>query len=274
MKTDSRLNSFKLVAMALAVSFLFVSTSCDKGSNENSPELPPAESLMMSFSDFDAPRGDAKASGEPHLNFNYAFTSLVFWSGASAITMALPVAAYGYALEQDPVSLGDNSWEWKYDFQWSGLSYTATLTATRINNEEFSVEMLIALAATPDQGVRWFDGVVRYDHTQANWTIYRDGSIEVLEIAWTKDFELGDASLLYTYVEAEMVETGSYIRYEYAPLEVYDASFTVSRSTGTTLIQWNTSNKEGRVQDEAKFGDAEWNCWDSLEMGLVDKVCD
>jgi hypothetical protein len=32
--------------------------------------------------------------------------------------------------------------------------------------------------------------------------------------------------------------------------------------------------KEGRVQDEAKFGDAEWNCWDSLEMGLVDKVCE
>ena len=274
MKANNRLNSFRLAAIVLAASFLFVSTSCDKGPSENSPELPPLESLMMSFSDFDAPRADVKASGEPHLNFNYAFTSLVFWSGASAITMALPVAAYGYVLEQDPVSLGENSWEWESDFQWKGISYIATLTTTRINNEEFSLEMLIAASATPDQGVKWFDGVVRYDHTRANWTIYRDGSIEVLEVEWTKDYELGDASLLYTYVEPALLETGSYISYEYATLEVYDASFTVSRSTGTTLVQWNTSSKEGRVQDEAKFGDADWHCWDSLEMGLADKVCE
>ena len=258
----------------LAVSLIIVSTSCDKEPVENRPELPPLESLMMSFSDFDAPRGDVKASGEPHLNFNYAFTSLVFWSGASAITMALPVTAYGYALEQDPVSLGEDSWEWESDFQWNGISYTATLTTTRINNDEFSLEMLIAASATPDQGVRWFDGVVRYDHTRANWTIYKDGSIEVLEVEWTKDYELGDASLLYTYVEPALLETGSYISYEYAPLEAYDASFTVSRSTGTTLVQWNKTSKEGRVQDEAKFGDAEWNCWDTLENGLVDKVCE
>ena len=137
--------------------------------------------LMMSFSDFDAVRGETKASGEPHLHFNYAFRSLVFWSGASAVTMALPVAAYAYALEQGVEYLGDNSWEWAYSFHWSGLDYTATLTATRINNEEFSLEMLITLSSMPEQGVKWFDGIVRYDHTQANWTIYRAGSIDVLD---------------------------------------------------------------------------------------------
>ena len=274
MKTNNKLIVNRPVAILLAITLLIVSTSCDNEPAENRPELPPLESLMMTFADFDGPIALTKASGEPHLHFNYAFTSLVFWSGASALTMALPVAAYTYALKQGVEYLGDNSWEWNYSFQWSGLNYTATLTATRINNEEFSLEMMIASSATPDQGVRWFDGVVRYDHTQANWTIYKDGSIEVLEVAWAKDFELGDASLLYTYVEPALVETGSYISYDYAPPEVYDASFTLSRSTGTTLIQWNTSSKEGRVQDEARFGDAEWNCWDSLEMGLVDKVCE
>ncbi len=274
MKTDRGLKIFRLSAILMVVSLLIVSTSCDTEPVENRPELPPVESMMMSFSDFNEVIGDTKASGEPHLHFNYAFSSLVFWSGASALTMALPVAAYGYALEQGVEYLGENSWEWAYSFQWSGLDYTATLTATRINNEEFSLEMLIAPSAEPDQGVRWFDGVLRYDHTMANWTIYRDGSIEVLEIAWSKDFELGDASLLYTYVEPENLETGSYLRYDYAPLEAYDASFAVTRSTGTTLIQWNTSSKEGRVQDEAKFGDAEWNCWDSLENGLIDLSCE
>jgi hypothetical protein len=274
MKTNNKLIVKKPVAILLAITLLIVSTSCDNEPTENRPELPPVESLVMAFADFDGPIALTKASGESHLHFNYAFTSLIFWSGASALTMALPVAAYTYALEQGVDFLGDNSWEWNYSFQWSGLDYTATLTATRLNNEEFSLEMMIASSATPDQGVRWFDGVVRYDHTQANWTIYKDGSIEVLEVAWAKDFVLGDASLLYTYVEPEMIETGSYISYDYAPLEVYDASFTLSRSTGTTLIQWNTTSKEGRVQDEARFGDAEWMCWDSMEMGLVDKVCE
>lgn len=274
MKTDRGFNIFRLSAILLAVSLLIVSTSCDKEPEENRPELPPVESMMMSFSDFNEAIGDTKANGEPHLHFNYAFTSLAFWSGASALTMALPVAAYGYALEQGVEYLGENSWEWAYSFQWSGLDYTATLTATRINNEEFSLEMHLATSAEPENGVRWFDGVVRYDHTKANWNIYKDGSIEVLEIAWAKDFELGDASLLYTYVEPEKLETGSYLRYDYAPLEAYDASFEVSRSTGTTLIQWNTSSKEGRVQDEARFGDAEWNCWDSLANGLADKSCE
>jgi hypothetical protein len=274
MKTKNKLIGMRPVAILLAIILLIVSYSCDNEPAENRPELPPVESLMMSFTDFSAARGDTKASGEPNLNFNYAFTSLVFWSGASALTMALPVAAYAYALDQGVEYLGDDLWEWSYSFQWSGLDYTATLTATRINNEEFSLEMLIALSATPDQAVRWFDAVVRYDHSRANWTIYKDGSIEVLEVTWTKDFELGDATLLYTYVEAQVLETDSYIKYEYAPQEMYDASFAVSISRGAMLVQWNTTSKEGRVQDEGRFGDAEWMCWDSLENGLVDKVCE
>ena len=274
MKTRKGFGIFRLTAVFIAVSLLVINTSCDKEPVADRPELPPVESLVMNFSDFAEPVSAIKASGEPHLHFNYAFSSLVFWSGASAVTMALPIAAYGYALEQGVEYLGENSWEWAYDFQWNGLDYTASLTATRLNNEEFSLEMLISLAAAPGEGVKWFDGVVRYDHTRADWTIYRDGSTAVLDIEWRMDYELGDASLLYTYVESGQEETGSYLLYEYAPQEVYDASFTVSLSTGTTIIQWNTESKEGRVQDEGQFGSEEWFCWDSLANGLSDMLCE
>jgi hypothetical protein len=71
-----------------------------------------------------------------------------------------------------------------------------------------------------------------------------------------------------------MEETGSSILYEYAPEEVYDASYTVSLSTGMTEIEWNISTKEGHVKDEAHFQDAEWHCWDTLVNGLVDKICE
>jgi hypothetical protein len=265
---------FKLAGLAMAVSVLFVSTSCDKEPVGNRPVLPPVESLKMDYSDFNAAIGDKKASVASYVNFNHAFASLVFWSGVSAASTALPVAAYGYALEQEAEYLGDNSWEWSYDFEWNQVNYTATLTATRISNEEFSVEMLIGLAVMPGEGVRWFDGVVRYDHTHASWTIYREGDIEKLDIEWTCDFEQDDASLQYTYVEPDMNETGSFILYEYASQELYDASFSVSLSSGSTLIEWDTTSREGRVQDETKFGDALWHCWDSLENGLADKSCE
>jgi hypothetical protein len=274
MKLDKRMKILRKVGTVMAVSLLFVCSSCNKEPEGNRPDLPPVESLIMNFTDFDSPVADEKSSIASHANFNHAFTSLVFWSGASVITMALPVAAYGYALEQDAVYLGDNSWEWSYEFQWNSIDYKATLTGKRISNEEFTLEMVIALAALPEQGVLWFDGTVRYDHTHATWSIYREGTIEVLGIEWTKDYELGDASLQYTYTEPDQEETGSYIRYEYAPAEPYDASFTVSLSSGTTLIQWDTASKEGRVMDEVKFGDGAWHCWDSLVNGLADKSCE
>lgn len=271
---DNGLKIYRMAVIALAVSVLFVTVSCDNEPEENRPDLPPVESLLMDFSDFDAAIGATKASGDTHTHFNHAFVSLAFWSSASAVTMALPVAAYGYALEQGAEYLGDNTWEWSYDFVWNSISYTATLTGSRINNEEFSMEMVIALSALPGQGVKWFDGVVRYDHTHATWTIYKEGTIDILEIEWFRDYETDDASLKYTYVEAGMNETDSYILYEYAPQEIYDASFSVSISAGITLIQWNTTGKEGRVQDEVKFGNTQWHCWDSLENGLIDISCE
>ena len=274
MKTENRMKILRVASIALAVSLLLAGSSCNKESEGKQPVLPPLESLVMDFSDFDSPASETKSSAASHINFNHAFTSLVFWSGASAVTMALPVTAYAYALEQDAVYLGDNSWEWSYDFQWNSIDYRATLTAVRLSNEEFTAEMVIALSASPEQGVLWFDGVVRYDHTHATWNIYRDGTVAALGIEWSGDFELGDKSLQYTYTEPGKDETGSFIRYDYHPSEVYDASFTVSLSAGTTLVQWNTTSKEGHVQDELKFGDAGWHCWDSLENGLVDISCE
>ena len=134
--------------------------------------------------------------------------------------------------------------------------------------------MDIALADLPTLGVKWFDGVVRYDHTHATWTVYKEGTVAVVDAEMNKDFETKVASLQYTYVELGMEETGSYILYEYDSQEVYDAAYTVSLSAGMTEIEWVTTTKEGHVRDEVKFGDANWHCWDSLENGLVDKNCE
>lgn len=268
------LNFKSLVSIALTLSLLLAVTSCDKEPVADRPDLPPVESLVMDFSAFDEQPGAQKAADLSYENFTHAYLSVFFWNLASTITMALPVVAYGYALEQTPVYMGDNTWEWSFDFPLNGLNYTATLTGARISNEKFSMEMVIALAIAPNQGVKWFDGEVRYDHTHASWKFYEEGTVVVLEAEWNKDFETEEGDLTYTYVKPDQEETGSYIMLSYMPEEVYDAAYTISLASNETFIEWNLATIEGRVKDLAKFGDTNWHCWESQAVGLMNRVCE
>lgn len=263
-----------MVAVILIFSLMLSFTACDKEPVEKRPELPPMESLVMDFSDFADEPGGTKGTLVTYGNFTHSYLTVLFWNVSSAVSLGLPVAAYGHALQQEPGYLGDYTWEWSYDFKFEGMDYRAILTGTRINNEEFSMEMVIALAILPDEKVKWFDAVVRYDHTHALWNLYKEDEKKMIEAEWNKNFETEAGDLRYSYVEADQEETGSFIKIQYKPGEVYDAAYTISLSTGTTLIEWNTESKEGRVKDPLKFGDSEWHCWDSKNKGLADKVCD
>lgn len=272
MKKNSSFRS--IIAITLSISLLLTTVSCDKEPVEDRPELPPLESLVMDFSDFDTQPGGNKGTAYAYENFMHSYLTVLFWNTASAVTLALPVAAYAVALQQDAVYLGDHTWEWSFDFPLNSINYSAILTGARINNEEFSMEMVIALAAAPELGVKWFDGVVRYDHTQATWNLFKEGSVKVLTADWNKDFETEEADLKYTYVESGHAENGSFIMLEYMPDEFYDAAYSISLVAGLTDIQWNTFTIEGRVMAPAKFEDNEWHCWDTEANGFRDKVCD
>lgn len=258
----------------LMISMMLFSVSCDKEPVEDRPELPPLESLVMDFSAFAQQPGSLKSSEITYENFLHAYLSVVFWNVASTTTIAVPAAAYTHALSQDPVYLGDHTWEWSFGFSLQEESYDATLTGARLNNEEFSMEMVISVAGSPDQSIKWFDGVVRYDHTHASWNLYGEDGVKLLEAEWNKDFETEEGDLTYTYVEPGQEETGSYISYAMIPGAVYDASYTISLSGGETLIEWNTTTLEGRVKDTSWYGDSEWHCWDSAANGLADMVCE
>ncbi len=260
-------------AVVLMATLLFPLTSCDKEPVEDRPQLPPVESIMMDFSDFDEEPAGSKGSASTYQNFTRAYLTVGFWNLSVSVVSAIPVAAYAHALQQEADFMGDNTWEWSYDFTLNNVSYAAILTAHRISNEEFTVDMSIAYSAFPEQSVKWFDGVVRYDHTQADWTFYKDGSVPVLEIAWNKNFETEAADLTYTYTEADQNETGSYVMWEYIPGADLDAAYTVSMSAGMTHIQWNTLTIQGHIKEPAFFGDDAWHCWDAKDMGFVDIDC-
>ncbi len=265
---------FKLLAsLSLAIFFLLFLAACDHEPVEDRPELPPVESLVMDFSDFSEAPAGAKSTAATHMHFMHAFGTVLVWNTVSSVTLALPLAAYGRALQEEPEYVGDHTWEWSYEISWGDQQFSATLTGTRLNNEEFSMKMVIAPAQMPDKKVKWFEGVVRYDHTHATWTLYKEENTAILQAEWSKDFEKDEATLVYTYVEQGKSESGSQIRYEYNPEEFYDATFIISLSSGTTRIEWSRTTKEGRVMDLEKFGDTSWHCWDSFANGLVDMSC-
>ena len=268
-----KLNVRSLLAISLSLSVIFAGVSCDKENQDQAPELPPVESLVMDFSDFSQQPGGKKSTSASYFNFFHSYFSVLFWSGVTTVYIVPPIIVYSYSLQQTPVYLGDNTWEWAYSAGWGNDSILVSLTGARINNEEFSMEMNIASAETPEVEVKWFDGIVRYDHTHAEWNFYKNGSVKMIEAEWNKDFETEEADLTYTYTEEGNAEDGSYIKLAHAPTEVYDASYTISLAEGVTSIEWNTTTKEGRVMDEGKFGDTEWHCWDSHANGLVDKTC-
>jgi hypothetical protein len=268
--------NFALLSVTvLTLTLLIATSSCTSEPKGERPDLPSAELLFMDYSDFLEQPSGAKGTLATYDNFMHALGTVLFWhSPQITVYTALPVAAYKVALAQEAEYLGDNTWEWSYEVPLGEQTYVVTLTASRMHNEEFSIEMDVALASMPNLGVRWFDGVVRYDHTYATWTIYKEGTVAVVEAVMNVDFEADNASLKYTYVEPDMEETNSYILYEWDAQEVLDASYTVSLSTGMTQIEWSINTKEGHVTDEVYFEDADWHCWDSLANGLVDKVCD
>ena len=256
----------------LSVLLMVFMASCEKEPVEDRPGLPPAESLIMDFSDFQEMPGNRKSTIS-YEHFTHAFLNVAYWNLFTSVTLALPVTAYGYALQQDPNYEGNYTWKWVYDFTWGNQTYTAQLTGKRISNDEFSMEMVIALKAFPDQGFKWFDGIVRYDHTHAAWNLYKEVEgqpVKIIEVEWNKNFETDEGDITYTYVEPQQNETGSYIMYEENPGETYDAAYTISLSSGLINIEWNRTTKAGRIKDPVKFPGTEWNCWD---VNLVDMNC-
>lgn len=257
--------------LILIASISLFNTSCDKENLDERPELPPLESIQMSFSDFDTQPAGTKGITDTYYNFVHSYVNVAFWNGVAALTTALPVAAYLHLLNQDPEYLGDSTWEWTYDFTHNDIDYIATLTGERISNEEFSMEMVIATAALPALGTKWFDGIVRYDHTHAEWNLYySEGGIAIkaLEVEWDKDFELNTSEITYTYLVPGQANTGSYITAGTDPALDYDAYYLISISTGVINIEWDTDTKAGRVKDPVYFEDSNWHCWNSYLLDI------
>ena len=252
---------FSLFGMMIAFS------SCEE--EPEVMELPPAKSLVIDWDMF--PTQSANKSLEDgalpmsYRNWLYSAGSVFVWNTVVAANMAIPTIAYTAAFDHEPVYLGDNSWEWSYSVPFNTRTIHASLVGTRLDNETFSMKMTLSEEGGFPE-FKWFEGVIRYDHTYANWTLNHspDNPVEYLDVVFNRDFETERYQTRYTVIDPSNDLYNGYVDFSLDPEQDYDAQYTVSRNDTTTSIEWSTETKAGRVKDSRQFGDSEWHCWDTL----------
>ncbi len=269
-------NIISFLVMICFMAALFIS-SCEKDQNPDAPKLPPASSLILSTDNFNDPSDTLEKKSTQgsmiahYYNWGHSLGVVAFWNTYLTINLAVPVFAYEEILKHTPKYLGENRWEWTVDFNHLNQIYTARLLAYRISNEEFKAEMYISRANGFTE-FKWFEGTIRYDRTQAEWSMFEspDNNAKLFDIAWTKDWEKDSESIIYTYVKAGAPEKDSYIRYIFDPALGYNSSYEVKLSSNTTSIEWNKETLAGHVKDPERFKDSLWHCWNE---SLMDVAC-
>ncbi len=267
--------SFKLYSIlsVLLVGLVLITSSSCKKEDENPPELPPAEALMMDFSDFDdgVPQGNKSVSS--YINFSYSVLTIGLFNTAAVVNIIIPVAAYAEALQHEAVYLGDNSWQWQYSVTIGQDTYNVKLISDRISNSEFTLEMLVSKSGDSGfEDFKWIEGTVRYDRTKANWTIYQSPEVSwpVVTIEWTMDWEKELYTIKYVCEKPDSDLHGATIEHAVTEDPVFDAYYIITFPSNSINIEWNMTTKAGRVKSLSFFADSDWHCWDE---NLLDVTC-
>lgn len=267
----------KLLSLTLVIIVIAgFSGSCKKDKGDP-PSLPPAETMLIDFSNFVSSSKSSDSGfdskGAENLNWETAAIIVGSWRTIIAVTLAIPVASFKVAVDQDPVYLSDKKWQWSYNVSAAGVTYKARLTG-EIGASEVKWEMYIAREGTntfPE--FKWFEGTSKLDGTGGRWVLSESNLSQVpyLQIDWTKS-GTSMGTIKYTYLKSGNNQN-TYIEYGLTSSDL-NAFFTIQYYNSTlgrksdVNIEWNTSNKKGRIKS-SDYLDGKWQCWDSNRVNAI-----
>jgi hypothetical protein len=267
----------KVLSFALIIIFLGANFSGCKKDPGNAPALPPAESMLIDFSNFtsNAKSGDTgfESKGTENLNWETAALIVGTWRTLIAVTLAIPVSSFKVAADQDPVNLSGKKWQWSYNVSSAGVNYKARLTG-EIGATDVVWEMYIAReGANAFPEFKWLDGTSNLDGSGGTWIIYESNLIpqKLLQIEWTKS-GTSIGKIKYTYLKTGS-SNGAYIEYGLTSSSL-NAYFTIHYYNSTLVrfsdvnVEWNTSTKNGRIKS-SDYLDGQWKCWDSNRVNAT-----
>ncbi len=266
----------KLTASLL---LLLVIISCTKEENPQvAPVLPPAETMAIDFSKFGMVE---KSAAMLRSNWLLAAKTVGVWNVIIGTTFAVPVAAFKKAIDHEPESTGNSTWQWQYTVDGFTSQYTARLTG-KLEAAQVKWEMYISKEGVDSfDEFLWFEGTSNLDGKNGQWVLYHSAAYpeKTVQIDWKKeDVEVGE--IKYTYVRELNNQgendslNGSTLTYGlqdsyfdiYVNLHTYDIQ---AQSFADTNIEWNRTEYSGRVKSEKYFADTIWHCWDSQGYNVV-----
>jgi hypothetical protein len=264
----------KLYCLQLILSIVMVLFwGCEKKGDP--PVLPPAESMIIDFTEFTAGRksvemipGTKGVAAAENTNWTVAATVAGVWNSILIINLAVPVAAFYKAIEIKPSYLDNKKWEWRYSVNAVGITYNARLTG-QIQADNIKWEMYIGregVGGFPE--FLWYEGTTALDGSSGQWIVTHSPQAQVpmLQIDWAKEgSEIG--SVKYTYIKTGENFKDSYIEYgltsntlnAYYTVHFYE---TVRAAFVDVNIEWSTTDHNGRIKSVDYFQDTNWHCWD------------
>lgn len=278
MKTSKKIFShFARIIFGLGFTLAIIFSSCSKDESAPgpTPDLPPASSFVMEFSDFEnADTTKSFKSSLGYQNWGYSASNVLVWNTVISITFAVPVAAFYESFHHEGVwDPGLNAWVWSYNFIAVGVTHMAQLRGSLVEGG-VKWEMYISKNNAYND-VLWYWGISNLTNTEAEWHLNANPQNleEIIAIEWNKNIETGEANIKYTNVEAGDEEEGGYIIYGIADGEYYNAFYDIYSAKLDNLleIQWHRTLKYGRVKNELRFSDTNWHCWDE---NLLDVICE
>jgi hypothetical protein len=186
------------------------------------------------------------------------------------------VASFYGSFLHTPEYLGDQTWEWSYEFDYFTSTYKARMTG-ELRSDDVKWDMYLEKVGIGSfDEFKWFEGTSNLDGNSGQWILYHSSEFpeEVLQLDWSKSGnEVSEVK--YTYVrelnDNRETETfnGSYLLYGKQTGD-YDAYFDIHAYDNIWYkdfvdvdIEWSLDEYYGRVKADKKFGDTEWHCWDS-----------
>lgn len=249
----------------------FAGCKKDKG---NPPVLPPAESMLIDFSNFTLSTKSAdlpELKGTNEYAWNFAASVAGIWQSIIRSTLFVPVSAFKLAADQSPKNVSGNLWEWKYTSTFSNVEYSARLTGQTI---DAGIEWKLYISKSNGfTDFLWLEGLTQPDGNSGTWTLYHSNEtpVQLLKIDWEKT-ESNVGYIKYTYLKND-TQKNSFIEYGFTenPLNAY---YTMNYYNGEKWsdvdIEWSTSFHNGRVRSlDYRWGDPNlWHCWDSNKIDV------
>ena len=261
---------FALLIISAVLLTPFSSCKKDKG---DPPLLPPAGSMAIDFSNFDQPgKGDYSvmdSKNTPNSNWELAAGAALLWKVIIYSTLAVPVQAFQLAIDEQPVNIGDKTWEWNATTTVLNVTYNARFTGQVTASNNVWKMYVTKEGSGGFSDFLWFEGTSNPDGTSGQWKLYEspENPVEIVKIDWTA--VSGTAvSVKYTFTKTGNTFAGSNIEYGVTQnsLNAYYSIYYYNSTAEDFFdmdVEWSSTLKNGRVKCQKVFGDTEWHCWDS-----------